>query len=181
MLPEAYRTRLTHIARGNPFLRHAGKDSRLLARLTRFLTGHAPVGEFRLRFHLDGPVDCLCGHPVESIHHIVWRCPLWVRSWAPDSRLLEQLERLDPFADILPFLRRNPLLVTFELADYQQRAEEELDNGGQGGFYSSCLRRLSDRARAWYAAPFERREEALAAFDAAQDGDGLVGNPTQLV
>ncbi|KAF7792255.1 hypothetical protein EIP86_003291 [Pleurotus ostreatoroseus] len=172
MVPNRYLEQLSHTARGNPFLRAAGKDSRLFARLTRFLTGHAPVGEFRLRFNLEGPVDCLCGHGLESIHHIVWQCPLWIRTWPPSSRLLEQLERLDPFADILPFLRTNRLVATFEYADFQERAQEELETSGRGGYYCGLLHQLRARAHAWYSAPFEQREQALAAFDAAQD-DGL--------
>ena len=108
-------------------------------------------------------------HGLETIHHIVWQCPIWIRTWTPSSRLLEQLERLDPFADILPFLRVNRLVATFEFADFQVRAQEEIDASGRGGYYCGLLRQLRARAHAWYSAPFEQREQALAAFNAAQD------------
>ena len=174
MVPEAYYAKLSHTSRGNPFLKAAGADSRLFARLTRFLTGHAPIGDFRDRFHLDGPVDCLCGHPTESIHHIVWECPLWIRNWDPRSRILEHLESLDPFSNILWFLEHNPMVATFEFADFQQQAQDELERGVRGGFYCNLLRTIIiERARVWYDTPgtSEERDGALAAFDAAQDDD----------
>ncbi|OCH90074.1 hypothetical protein OBBRIDRAFT_696197, partial [Obba rivulosa] len=128
-LPSKYWRNPSHTLRGNPFLARMGGDARLFARFTRVVTGHAPVGDFRERFHLDGPVDCLCGHAVESIQHILWQCPVWIRKWRPQSRMLEELERLDPFADVLWFLRMNPLAATFEFADYQAKAQDEIDRG----------------------------------------------------
>ena len=56
-LTERYRRKLTHTTSGNTFMAKVGNDSRLCARLARILTGHAPIGAFRERFHLDGPVD----------------------------------------------------------------------------------------------------------------------------
>ena len=147
-----------------------GKDSRLCARLARILTGHAPIGAFRERFHLDGPVDCLCGHPVESVAHILDECPLWIRKWAPRSRLLQNLEDLDPFAEVLWFLRKNPMVATFEFVDWQLKAEEELANGAEDGFYCNQLLRLSERVRVWDNTPEDRREDALDAFDNDDSG-----------
>lgn len=170
LVPEVYRTKLSHTASSNPFLKKAGHDSRLFARFVRFLTGHAPIGEFRDRFKLDGPVDCLCGHPVESIQHIIWECPIWIRNWAPRSRILEVLESLDPFTNILWFLKYNPLVATFEYADVQEQAQEELGNGARDGFHCRIIRTLLERARVWNDTPGSdaQREAAVDAFDEEQ-------------
>ncbi|OCH90511.1 hypothetical protein OBBRIDRAFT_825926 [Obba rivulosa] len=86
VIPEAYRASLSHTAQSNPFLKRLGSDSRMFARFTRVVTGHAPVGRFRERFNLYDPTDCLCGHPVGTIQHIFCECPVWVRKWRPRSR-----------------------------------------------------------------------------------------------
>ena len=50
---------------------------------------------------------------------------LCIQRWDPHSRLLEDLEDLEPFADILWFLRMNPMVATFEFVNWQLRDEEE--------------------------------------------------------
>ena len=113
------------------------------------------------------------GHPAESVQHVLDDCPLWIRRWDPHSRLLEDLENLDPFADILWFLRMNPMVATFEFVDWQLKAEEELANGAEDGAHCNLLLRLCERVRVWNNAPPDRREDALAAFDVEDDdGDG---------
>ena len=155
-----------HTSAGTPFLHAAGHDSRLFARFTRVLTGHAPIGAFRSRFHLDGPVDCLCGQPVETVEHILGDCPVWVRKWAPRSRLLDSIVRLDPFADVLWFLKHNPLAATFEFVDYQAQALAELERGAPDGPFCQQIIQLWRRARIGNAAPLKDKEAVLDAFDA---------------
>jgi hypothetical protein len=49
---------MTH--KGGPWLRHLGHTCPGFARSCRGITGHAPIGEFRQRFHLDGDIYCRC-------------------------------------------------------------------------------------------------------------------------
>lgn len=40
------------------FLKRSGGKSRENARLTRMISGHAPIGAFRERFNLESPQEC---------------------------------------------------------------------------------------------------------------------------
>ena len=53
----------------------------------------------------------------------------------------------------------------------RRKAEEELANGAEDGAYCNLLLRLCERVRVWNNAPQDRREDALAAFDAEDDED----------
>ena len=110
---------------------------------------------------------------MESIQHIIWECPVWIRNWAPRSRILEVLESLDPFTNILWFLKINPLVATFEYADVQAQAQEELENGARDGFHCRIIRTLLERTRVWNdtPGPDAQREAAVDAFDAEQQVD----------
>lgn len=61
------------------------------------------------------------------------------REVASASRLLEELGSLDPFADVLWFLRMNPLVATFGVADYQTKAQEEVERGVTEAPDMKCL------------------------------------------
>ncbi|OCH83934.1 hypothetical protein OBBRIDRAFT_840085 [Obba rivulosa] len=91
--------------------------------------------------------------------------------WSLSTIFCGSLESLDPFADVLWFLRMNQLVVTFEFADYQQKAQEELDRGVEDGSFCNLLHHHQQRARVWNEAPPGQREAALAAFDAEQGRD----------
>ncbi|OCH84422.1 hypothetical protein OBBRIDRAFT_408341 [Obba rivulosa] len=61
----------------------------------------------------------------------------------------------------------NPLAATFEFADYQAKAQDEIDRGVSDGPYLTSLYRLVRRARVWEEASAGEREAAVAAFDGA--------------
>lgn len=68
----------------NWFLRTAGRDNVLFARLVRFTSGHFPHGAFRERFNFNGNKQCWCGAAgVESRDHMWFDCELWVRKHKP--------------------------------------------------------------------------------------------------
>ena len=74
--------------KGSPWLRLAGSDCSLMARIARSLTSHAPIGAYRRRFHIPGNYDCPCSAPVENREHILSYCPYyWGRRAGPDARL----------------------------------------------------------------------------------------------
>ncbi|KAI0075675.1 hypothetical protein K474DRAFT_1624239 [Panus rudis PR-1116 ss-1] len=138
----------------NPFLRLCGKSNPAFARLTRFLSGHFPHGEFRQRFHLEGPRQCACGYPLETRDHILYDCPLWIRpkslkrprepSRAMRNALIldeedEQIRMGHPsIKTIYQFLDRNPMVATFEWADLLSQAAEE-QNEGEGPHWAQVL------------------------------------------
>ena len=65
----------------------AGNKLRQFARITKMLTNHAPIGEFRKRFHLDGPQKCwACNsqNQLETRDHMVWECPGWIHPFLTD-------------------------------------------------------------------------------------------------
>ncbi|KAI0070801.1 hypothetical protein K474DRAFT_1564735, partial [Panus rudis PR-1116 ss-1] len=133
-------------AKQNIFLRQWGKSNYHFARLTRFLSGHFPHGEFRQRFNIEGPRNCACGHALETRDHILYDCPLWIRSRSLQrpqelSRAFravlvmdeedEQLRSHHPsIKQIHQFLNQNPMVATFEWADLLQQAAEERQRGG---------------------------------------------------
>ena len=44
--------------KGGPWLKYVGHDNALTARSNRVLCNHAPIGEYRRRFHLAGDIYC---------------------------------------------------------------------------------------------------------------------------
>ena len=60
---------------GGPWISWAGTDNSLYARLCRALCGHAPIGEYRRRFNLQGATSCPCGHEHKTRAHIIDTCP----------------------------------------------------------------------------------------------------------
>lgn len=102
-----------------------------MARLTRVMTGHAPVGAFRDRFNLDGLKQCPCGNAEPWTRaHTLLRCDLWYREHSWFSRLLDHLKELDPFVGLISFLKANPLAFTFEFSEYWEAvvSEEEANH-----------------------------------------------------
>ena len=62
--------------KGGPWLKYVGHDSALTARSNRLLCGHAPIREYRRRFHLAGEVYCRCLHrPIQTRDHLLRVCP----------------------------------------------------------------------------------------------------------
>lgn len=118
-------TRTSHVIKKHPFLSiDGGNNNQLIAHVVRFTSGHSPIGEFRMRFpHIKGPITCFCGAPIETTRHIFEQCPLWIRRWDPQSRQREERQCLDPFPDIVWFLRANPMAASFEILGIRERWE----------------------------------------------------------
>ena len=61
--------------KGGPWLQSFGHSNLLCARATRAITGHTPIGEYRLRFFPCMDFSCLCNnYPIESRRHILYEC-----------------------------------------------------------------------------------------------------------
>lgn len=135
---DKYLQRTSHVAKRHPPMAYMGRDNRLMARFTRTVTGHAPIGEFRTRFKLPGDIECPCGTDTVGAKrwtraHTLLRCPLWFRSRAWWSRQTQHIQELDPFMGILPFLKTNPLAFTFEVANVRAKAIEQIEEGNYTG------------------------------------------------
>ena len=68
--------------KGGHWLAAAGKSNPVVAHFCRGVTGHAPIGEYRTRFHLPGITVCQCMfHPngsrvLQTRDHLIQLCPL---------------------------------------------------------------------------------------------------------
>ena len=62
------------------FFTMSGNNIETISRMTRAITGHAPTGEYRQRFHNALPTHCNhCGQDVEHTrHHVLFQCPKYV-------------------------------------------------------------------------------------------------------
>ncbi|KAH8079412.1 hypothetical protein BXZ70DRAFT_869703, partial [Cristinia sonorae] len=69
---------ISHIAKQHFALKNVGHDASRMARLTRVLTGHAPIGAYRARFNLPGPAECACGAASQTREHLLFECRLWI-------------------------------------------------------------------------------------------------------
>lgn len=69
----------------NPFLKATRSDLRWFTRLTRAVTGSAaaPANDLHNWCRLSGPMDCLCGQSITSMHHMMRQCLLWIRKCSP--------------------------------------------------------------------------------------------------
>ena len=110
-------------------MKYAGNNAKLMARFVRTLTGHAPIGEFRKRFKLDGSTSCQCGEIEWSVKHVLIDCTLWYRKHDWFSRQLQSIQELDPFKSVGPFLESNPLAFSFEVENIHNKALEAIENG----------------------------------------------------
>lgn len=143
--------------RKHPLFSRWGNNSAEFARATRFLSGHCPIGEYRERFNLEGPVDCICGAPIETREHLVFDCPVWIRTWnrqprqrraTPDALDFSQNSQHDISltAELaLTFLHLNPLVASFEWADLAGKALAK-DQHGQRNI--SLIQRAREMAHA---------------------------------
>jgi len=61
--------------KGRPWLQVFGQSNTLCAHVTRVITNHAPIGEYRLRFFPREEFKCPCGmYPIKSRRHILHDC-----------------------------------------------------------------------------------------------------------
>ncbi|THG92542.1 hypothetical protein EW026_g8391 [Hermanssonia centrifuga] len=118
---------LSHTAK-SPLIANFGKlAASITARITRVVTGHLPIGEFRQKFNFDGPKKCLCGQPLETRNHMLFDCPIWkmrepdfTKEWLTTTATPKQFIRA-----VANFLSAHPLAGSFELADAYKASEEE--------------------------------------------------------
>jgi len=91
--------------KGGPWIRSkASENNALFARLTRSILGHAPIGEYRQRFHPHLPTSCQCGAELQTRQHLVMDCPLYKEEW-PGMVLT--------FQRYVKWLKKNPKVFAF--------------------------------------------------------------------
>ena len=87
-------------SKDNAWLKHFGFSNSLCACITRLITNHAPIGEYRLRFFPNEPFTCPCSiFPIETRAYILHGCVWYTKLWNPKWKSLK---------DILTFLEFNP-------------------------------------------------------------------------
>ena len=92
--------------KGGPWLKYVGHDNALTARSNRVLCNHAPIGEYRRRFHLAGDIYCRCDHrPVQTRDHLLRVCPNVTRK--------EHRRAPSDWEGWVSFLKENSLLGAF--------------------------------------------------------------------
>jgi len=91
--------------KGDPWLQSFGHSNGLCACVSRAITNHAPIGEYRLRFFPREEFKCLCSlYPIESWRHILHDCKRFNGYWNP---------RRDSLSHFVMFLKANPLAFAF--------------------------------------------------------------------
>jgi hypothetical protein len=96
----------THVKSG-PWMRKAGHSHSLTACLVRCTTGHAPIGAYRSRFFPEESTACRCGFPMETVSHVLYRCPSHVRELDPKEQLC--------YLWLLEFLEANKSAFAFDV------------------------------------------------------------------
>jgi len=77
-----------------------------MACLTRLITNHIPIGEYRLRLFPNEPLDCPCQKAeIETRQHSLFNCERFKKSWNP---------KRESIFDILTFLELNPGAFSFQ-------------------------------------------------------------------
>jgi hypothetical protein len=64
----------THVKSG-PWMRKVGHSHSLTAHLVHCTTGHTPIRAYRSRFFPEESTACRCGFPMETVSHVLYRCP----------------------------------------------------------------------------------------------------------
>ena len=86
-------------SKDSAWLKHFGLSNSMCAHVTRLITNHASIGEYRLRFFPKESSVCLCGNsPIETRTHILHECIWYKKSWNP---------KMESLKDILTFLEFN--------------------------------------------------------------------------
>jgi hypothetical protein len=96
----------THVNSG-PWMRRMGHSHELTARLVRCITGHAPIRLFRSRFFPLESTACRCGLPMETVSHVLYRCPLHEWEEEPSEKL--------PYKWLINFLITNESAFAFDV------------------------------------------------------------------
>jgi len=91
--------------KGGPWLQVFSYSNSLCTRVTRAITNHAPIGEYRLRFFPNEDFKCPCdNYPIESRRHILHECRRFNGYWNP---------RRDSLNHFIMFLITNPKAFAF--------------------------------------------------------------------
>jgi len=91
--------------KGRAWLKHVGRSNSLTMRITRLITNHAPISEYRQQFFPNEPHACPCKKaPVETRHHILYECEQHKQSWNPLCSSIN---------DIITFFHFNPRVFSF--------------------------------------------------------------------
>jgi hypothetical protein len=95
--------------KGGPWMSKSAFGTAAFSRLCRCITGHAPLGEYRLCFKLHGVVRCLCQRglygPLETRGHALYACRLRTRP--------NPVTALDTIPSLSKFIEVNPFFCTF--------------------------------------------------------------------
>ena len=91
--------------KGGPWLQSFGHSNSLCAHVSRAITNHTPIGEYRLRFFPREEFKCLCSvYSIESRRHILHDCRRFNSYW--------NLRR-DTLSHFVMFLESNPNAFAF--------------------------------------------------------------------
>jgi hypothetical protein len=88
-------------------MRKAGHSHSLTAHLVRCTTGHVPIGAYCSRFFPEESTACRCGFPMETVSHVLYRCPSHERESEPKEQLR--------YSWLLEFLEANETVFAFEV------------------------------------------------------------------
>jgi len=106
----------THVKLG-PWLRYLwkeGADNPLVARFSRAVLDHAPIGSYRAWIRATDDPSCPCGQTtVESREHILLYCPRFSNRVRPLNRMIEA-------EHFIKFLVENPHAFSFAASEPQE-------------------------------------------------------------
>jgi hypothetical protein len=95
--------------KGGPWMFESAFSTAAFSRLCRCITGHAPLGEYCLRFKLHGVVRCLCQRglygPLETRGHALYVCRLQTQP--------NPVTALDTIPSLSKFIEVNPSFCMF--------------------------------------------------------------------
>jgi hypothetical protein len=97
---------LTHVKSGL-WMHKVGHSHSLTARLVHCTTGHAPIGAYHSRFFPEESTACRCGFPMETVSHVLYRCPSHEWEWDPKEQLR--------YLWLLKFLEANESAFAFDV------------------------------------------------------------------
>jgi hypothetical protein len=96
----------THVKSG-PWMHKVGHSHSLTTHLVRCTTGHAPIGAYCSRFFPEESTACRCSVPMETVSHILYKCP----SHEQESDSKEQL----CYLWLLKFVEANESVFAFDV------------------------------------------------------------------
>ena len=105
LLDDDFNTIELAYTKGGPWMQVFSHSNLLCARVTRAITNHAPIGEYRLRFFPNKDFKCPCNnYPIESRRHILHKYRRFNGCWNP---------RRDSLNHFIMFLVTNPKAFMF--------------------------------------------------------------------